>query len=96
VARQHYLFEPELTHIFRIGVSADVESRPEEPIKLLEVNPGTIESGVVPLGFDATPESGVPYSTVLIEISPAEFEQLQRGVLKLPRSWEVIEEIHRE
>jgi hypothetical protein len=96
LAQQHYLYEPDLTRIFRIGVSAEVEREPNQPIKLLEINPSTIESGVMPLGFDATPESGVPYPTILIEITPAEYEKIEQGLLQLPRSWKVLEEFGRE
>jgi hypothetical protein len=95
LAQQHFRYEPELTRIFRVGGSAEAEARPDEPIKLLEVNPITIESGVVPVGFDPSPASGVPYSTVLIEITPKEFQQFEQGLLKLPRGWQVMEEIPR-
>jgi hypothetical protein len=51
LAQRHYQVETGLTHVFRITGAADVEARPKEPIKLLEVNENTVPSGILPLQF---------------------------------------------
>jgi DNA-directed RNA polymerase subunit RPC12/RpoP len=47
LAKKHYQAEAGLQKIFRLTGSAEVEVRPVEPIKLLEVNSNTIPSGVL-------------------------------------------------
>lgn len=89
LAEFHYRCEPAITDIFRV-VAVDAEERlPNEPIKLLEVNRDTIPSGVMPLQFPPLPEQGVDWPWLLIEVTPAEYEQIQRRELALPAGWEV-------
>jgi hypothetical protein len=86
LARMHYELEPGITHIHSIVSSGAIESRPAEPIKLLEVNRHTIASGVTPLGFDPVIASGM-YSSVIIEVTPEEYEKIKRKELPLPHGW---------
>jgi hypothetical protein len=79
-----------MKRIFRI-VGPD-ESHPREPIKLLEVNRNTIASGIVPLHFGPHAATGVCYPTVIVEITPEEFLELQRKRLALPDHWSLGEE----
>lgn len=95
LAELHFLLEPGITRIYRLEGVDGVESSPEEPVKLLEVNEETIPSGILPLGFDAIPEQGVDYPTIIIEVTPEEFEDLRHGRLSLPRGWQIAEELPR-
>ncbi len=89
LAKRHFEVEAGLTRIIRFSGSADVRVQATEPIKFLEVNENTVASGVMPLGFDAAPASGIHFPSVIIEVTPREFEQIQARELKLPRGWEV-------
>jgi hypothetical protein len=89
LAKRHFEVEAGLTRIIRFSGSADVRVQAAEPIKFLEVNENTVASGVMPLGFDAAPASGIHFPSVIIEVTPREFEQIQAEELKLPRGWEV-------
>lgn len=87
LAEAHYRIESGITRIFRIVGAADAEAQPSEPIKLLEVNENTIPAGIMPLSFDAAPGQGIYYPSVIVEVTPAEFESIQRRELPLPKGW---------
>lgn len=89
LARKHYQIETGLTHIFRIAGSAEVEFRPTETIKLLEVNENTVPSGVMPIQFGPSPASGLNYPSVIVEVTPDEFDRIQTHQLELPQGWRV-------
>lgn len=91
LADAHFRLDHALTRIFRI-VEAD-EANPARPVKLLEVCSQTAEVGISPVGMNADPARGVPYPSVIIEVSPREFEQLQRDELSLPNGWRLGEEL---
>jgi hypothetical protein len=93
LANKHYEIESGLTQVYWITSASEAESSPEEPIKLLEVNRDTIESGVMPLHFGPAPASGIPYPSIIIEVTPNEFEKIQSHQLKLPHGWEIWEQI---
>lgn len=80
----HFTVEPELREVYRIVV--DNEESQEEPIRLLEVNAATVSTGSVePFTFSPTQE--IPFSTVIAEITPEEFESLQINPEALPEGW---------
>jgi hypothetical protein len=85
LASDQFSIEPGLTHIFRL--EGDDEDDPKEPIKLLEVNKTTVGTGIIPVQFGPHPASGIHYSSVIVEITPAEFRQLKEGILHLPFGW---------
>jgi hypothetical protein len=87
LARKHYDLEDGLSQIF-VTVNADEAGR-SEPIKLLEVNENTVESGIMPLHFGPAPAAGIRYSSIIIEVTPNEFEKIQSHELKLPEGWEI-------
>jgi hypothetical protein len=95
LAMRQYEIEDGLVHIFRITDSGAAELGEDEPIKLLEVNANTPETGIMPLYFGPGPASGIPYPLVIIEVSPNEFEKIKSNELKLPEGWTVGEEIPR-
>src|SRR4051812_30968789 len=84
LAAAHYSIEPGIIRIFQLPEDADAEALPSTPIKLLEVNEHTSPSAVMPLHFRAAPASGIPYSSVIVEVTPEEFEQIRTSVLPLP------------
>ncbi len=85
LARAHYEVEPGLRAIYRLE-SADPN---DHRIKLLEVNEQTVPTGIVPVGFPAHPASGLHYPSVVIEVTPREYEAIQRKQLNLPTGWKV-------
>jgi hypothetical protein len=87
LAQKHYQIERSVTHILRITSQADAETRPDEPIKLLEVNEETVASGVVPIAFAPDPASGIHYPSVIVEVTPDEFQKIKSEELKLPVGW---------
>ncbi|MDB5310975.1 MAG: hypothetical protein JWO38_5177 [Gemmataceae bacterium] len=87
LASAHYTFEPGITQIFTICAEPEYEARRGEPIKLLEVNQYTVPSGIMPLGFDPAPASGVPFPSVIVEVTPEEMGKIQRQELSLPNGW---------
>jgi hypothetical protein len=95
LARKHYQIEVGLTQVFRLTGSAEAEVARGEPIKLLEVNENTVASGVMPLYFGPAPASGIPYPSVIIEVTPDEFEKIKKQELKLPQGWTIAEEFPR-
>ena len=95
LAEKHYQVEAGLTHVIRISGSAEVEFRPNEPIKLLEVNENTVPSGIMPIQFGPSPASGFHYPSVIVEVTPDEFAKIQTGELRLPNDWRLGETIPR-
>ena len=84
LADAHREMEPTISRIVRLLSDRENESR--EPVKLLEVNPATSPSGIFPIAFTADPPR-VPYSSVVVEVTEAEFEQISAGTLDLPHGW---------
>ncbi len=95
LAKKHFALEEGLTRVFRITGKAAVEIVSAEPIKLLEVNENTVPCGVMPLHFGTAPAGGIPYPSVIVEVTPEEFKKIQTKELKLPEGWENWEELPR-
>jgi hypothetical protein len=88
LAEAHYAYEPGLTTVIRIvSPSAEMETRTDEPIKLLEVNENSIATGIVPLHFGPDPARGIQYPSTIIEITPSEFRDLETNQICLPNGW---------
>ena len=95
LAQKHYEIETGLTRIFRVTGPGDTESGEAEPIKLLEVNEATAPTGVMPLHFGPVPASGIPYPSVILEVTPGEYEEIITDKIKLPLGWTIGEELPR-
>lgn len=95
LAEAHYSLEAGITHIFRVIASGQSEQRPDEPIKLLEVNQHTVSSGIMPLHFSPVPEQGIHFPCIIVEVTPEEFQRLQSKELKLPTGWAIGEALLR-
>lgn len=96
LAAAHYSIEPGIIRIFQLREDEEAEALASTPIKLLEVNELTSPSGVMPLYFRPSPASGIPYSSVIVEVTPDEFEQIRSSILPLPTGWSIAEELPRE
>ena len=81
----HFEIDPEKTKILRF-ISRD-EDHPREPIKLLEVTAATIQTGEVQ-AFGFSPAKGFECSLVIAEVTPSEFDEIERGQIELPEGWE--------
>lgn len=95
MARKHYEIETGMIQIFRVTASAESEVRPSEPIKLLEVNENTVPYGIMPIQFGPSPASGLHYPSIILEVTPDEFQKIQNDQLKLPNGWKIGELIPR-
>ncbi len=84
LAEAHRAMEPTISRIIRLVVEQENHAR--EPVKLLEVNPATSPSGVFPIAFTADPPQ-IPYPSVIVEVTEAEYEQIVNGQLPLPPGW---------
>jgi hypothetical protein len=89
-AEAHRRIEPSILRIMRIVTSG--EESPAEPVKLLEVNRDTSPSGIVPIAFG--PTEGVPFPSVVVEVTPDEYEKLTRNQLELPAGWKLGETLY--
>lgn len=87
LAEAHFRIEPGILQIFKLRESPEREKLETTPIKLLEVNANTSSSGILPLYFG--PARGVPYPSVIVEITPEEFNLIGQQQLSLPDGWTV-------
>jgi hypothetical protein len=79
MAKTHLDIEPYLQRIHILNPVNDHD--PDDPIKLLEVVEGTLERGIEPVSFTANPDRGIEYPSVIVEVSPREFEAIRKGTL---------------
>ncbi len=70
------------------STSAVYLAEADDEIRLVEVS-GSIDTAgeILPFRFAANPEAGVEYPSVVVLLSPEEWERVDRGKLKLPRGW---------
>ena len=91
LADAHRIFEPSIVRIVRIETPSEEDEA--EPVKLLEVNPDTTELGeIMPVVFGAA--EGVPFPSVVVEVTPGEFEKLQSRAIELPPGWSLGETLY--
>lgn len=96
LARRHYALEPGISRIFTIVDQSVNEEQPDAPIKLLEVNEATVPSGILPLYFSPAPATGIPFPTVIVEVTPKEYHEIENNRLTLPVGWTIGAELTRE
>lgn len=87
LALRRYEIETGLKTVFYYRGDGPVDDGDEEPIRLLEVNENTIPSGIMPIQFAPSPEIGIAFPTAIIEVTPEEFEKIERQELALPAGW---------
>lgn len=81
-------------HVYRVTSSdPQTEQSDSEPLKLLYVNEFTFPIDEIwPLGFEPTAASG-NFPTIIIDVSPEQFDQIRDGKLRLPHDWKLGEEL---
>lgn len=84
LAQAHRNFDSSIERIVRIV--SEAESDAAEPVKLLEVNPSTSPSGILPIAFGADPPA-IPFPSIIVEVTEDEFERIKAGNLTLPQGW---------
>lgn len=63
-------------------------------IRLLEVSKTAPTTGeIMPFRFGPDASNGIYYPSIVILLSPNEWEQIQAGGLKLPRGWSLKEAV---
>jgi hypothetical protein len=90
LAGLHFKVDGGLVKIFRIDTP---DEKTNQTIVLLEVNKDTVAAGIMPLKFDAAPTRGIPYSYIIVEVTPEEHKKIKASKLPLPNGWQVGEEI---
>jgi hypothetical protein len=93
LAEAHYAVEPGIELIVQLLATPDREADPKEPIKLLEVNQNTTAEGIHPVFFGPHAPSGIFYPSVIVEVTPAEYEQIERDPTSLPNGWRLDREL---
>ena len=93
LARSHFKIEQGITRIFRL-IGPD-EDGSMEPIKLLEVNKRTVPVGIQPVQFGSHDAGGIHYPSIIVDITPSEFQQVKKGTLQLPNGWRLDKEYSR-
>jgi hypothetical protein len=96
LARRHFAVDPGMSRIFTIIDGSVNEELPDAPIKLLEVNDSTVPYGVMPLYFGPAPSTGITFPSVIVEVTPEEFEKIEKRELSLPAGWSIGPELMRE
>jgi len=87
LADAHLQAEPGISTVFRLLAAKRREAAADEPIKLLEVNENTVERGVQPIQFGPHAASGIFYSSIIVDVTPREFELIRKKKLALPDGW---------
>lgn len=95
LAEAHYYVEPGIVRIVRLLATPQQELDAREPIKLLEVNENTTADGIRPVHFGPHAASGILYPSVIVEVTPDEFDTILRDPSRLPNGWRVGEEFPR-
>ncbi len=47
----------------------------------------------MPLHFGPAPASGILFPSIIVEVTPEEFDRIKRNELKLPKGWTIGEEL---
>ncbi len=87
LAKAHVEDDPTTTRVYFVeGVTDEV--------RLVEVS-GSLGNGgpaeVLPVRFNA--QEGVPYPSVVVLLSPAEWDAVEKDKLKLPAGWEKLKRV---
>lgn len=82
----HFSIDSGTIAVYRI--LSNNENSKDEPIKLLEINEDTIETGRVD-AFVFGPTEEVPYSTIMAVVTQAEMTKIENGEIQLPGGWDL-------
>jgi hypothetical protein len=62
----------------------------QNEVRLLEVSSTAPTTGeVLPFGFGADAAKGIDYPSIVILVSPSEWQDIQNGKLRLPSGWDL-------
>ncbi len=75
MAESHVLVDSAVAEVYLLE---EEDERADTPIKLLEVVEGIIERGIEPVYFRPDEARGVPYASIIIELSPREWQMHKR------------------
>jgi hypothetical protein len=84
LAKAHVEDDPKTMDVYFV---TDVD----DEVRLVEVSGSLGGAGpgeVLPFRFKEQPEQGVPYPSVVVLLSPAEWAAVEKNELKLPAGWE--------
>lgn len=96
LAQAHYRVDSGIISIVRLlEQSPEQEADQNSPIKLLEVSQNTTAVGIRPVFFGRDAASGIHYRSVIIEVTPDEYEAIQEQPSSLPNHWRIDEPIPR-
>lgn len=87
LATSHLEIDPTVQKVFLLESENDLDER--EPIRLLEVVEGTIERGIEPISFRPDPARGIDFPSVIVEVSPREFDGLTDHVAFRSEVWHI-------
>jgi len=90
IAQMHYRTQAGLTQVFSLRSPTDTDA---SPVRLLEVVEDTVAAGIIPLGFRLIPALGITLPSVIVEVTPEEYQQIRDNKLTLPHEWTIGEEI---
>jgi len=62
-------------------------------VKLRRMNENTVASGIMPIQFGPSPASGLHYPSVIVEVTPDEFQKIENDEPRLPHGWTVGDQI---
>ncbi|WP_419806494.1 hypothetical protein [Terriglobus sp.] len=91
LVRLHKEIEPNLERAFLLTSAED--DLEHEPIKLLEVVEGAVEAGVMPIYVRPDAKNGIPFASVIVELSPAEYETFCNTPVIPGENWSVGQEL---
>lgn len=89
LAKAHKEEDPDTSHIYLASSSED-----SGEVRLVEVS-GSLESSseVLPFRFTERTDLGIPYASVVILLSPEDWNLLKAGRLALPDGWGSADEL---
>ncbi len=90
LSKSHSEIEPGIKLIFCL--CSQNENQDDEPIKLLEVNEDAVPTGVLPIEFG--PGGDIHFNSIIVELTPEEYEKLLNKELELPNDWEIGEVLY--
>lgn len=83
LAKAHKENDPDLKSVYLAKDPKEIE------VRLIEVTASVATTGeVLPCSYRPDPKEGIPLPSVVILLSPAEWEQYDSGKMKLPEGWE--------
>ena len=91
IAEAHSKIDEDVKAVYLL--EGENEDDPQEPIKLLEVVEGTMEVGIEPIGFGPNTKRGVEYASIIIEISPREYQSLGEAIYFQNKLWRVTKQL---